>query len=58
MVIEVNTGQVRIKEETSPQNICSNMGWISQTSESLICVPNKIVIKINGLDNSDKEVNK
>jgi hypothetical protein len=26
MVIEVNTGQVRIKEETSPQNICSNMG--------------------------------
>ncbi len=58
MVIEVKSGKVRIEKERSPQNICSNMGWISKTSEALICVPNRIIIKINGANNDDQAIDK
>lgn len=46
--IEVYSGQVRIVSETSPYNICSKQGFISKSNESLVCLPNKIVIKIPG----------
>ena len=48
--IEVNSGKIRVTKETSPHHICANQGYISKTSEVLVCLPNKIVIKIYGDD--------
>ncbi len=46
VVIEVKDNKVRIIEETSPLNICSKMGFIKESYESLICLPNKIIVTI------------
>lgn len=51
--IEVNDKKVRVVKENSPRNICSKEGYISDSSKPLICLPNKIVIKIVGSNSMD-----
>ncbi len=53
VVIEVKDKKVRVKKENSPQHICSKEGFISDSSKALICLPNKIVIKIVGTSELD-----
>ena len=46
VVIEADKGRIRVSEETSPLNICSKQDWVSSSREVIVCLPNKIVIKI------------
>ncbi len=48
MVIEVKDGKIRVKEELSPYHYCSQVGFISKPQQSIICLPNKIMITIQG----------
>lgn len=48
MVIEVSDGKVRVKEEESPRNYCSILGWVSNKGSSIICAPNNVVITVEG----------
>ena len=48
MVIEVSEGKVRVKEEESPRNYCSILGWVSNKGSSIICAPNNVVITVEG----------
>lgn len=48
MVIEVKDGKIRVKEELSPYHYCSQVGFISNPQQSIICIPNKIMITIQG----------
>lgn len=51
--IYTRNGMVKVVEENSKNHICSNMGYISKSYESIVCLPNKVVIKIvadTGLD--------
>ena len=41
-------------KEDSPLHLCSKQGYISKSYESIICLPNKIVIKLE--NNSDIDV--
>ncbi len=51
VVIEVVDGKIRVFQENSPFNICSKQGYIENAHEVLICLPNDIIIKLEG--NSD-----
>lgn len=53
VVIEVKDKKVRVVKENSPKNICSKEGYISDSTKPLICLPNKIVIKIVQDDDVD-----
>lgn len=46
VVIETDIGKIRVKQETSPRHLCQKWGWISNEYTPIICLPNKIVIKI------------
>jgi hypothetical protein len=56
--IEISGGKVRmlpLDEELCPRGICSHTGWISRNYQSIVCVPNSIIIafsdkKIEGVD--------
>lgn len=48
VVIVVNDGKVKVETENSPLHLCSLQGYISNTYESIVCLPNKIVINISG----------
>ncbi len=46
VVIEVKDKKVRVVKENSPKNICSKEGYIGDSTKPLVCLPNKVVIKI------------
>jgi len=48
VVLEVENGKIRVKKENSPKNICSKEGFVGDSSRTLICLPNKIIVKIVG----------
>lgn len=46
IVIEVKNKSIAVIKETSPLNICSKQGFVKTSIEPIICLPNKIIVKI------------
>ncbi len=49
--LEVKDGKVRMIEmdkEICPNAICSDTGWIDKGYQSIVCLPNNIVVTIEG----------
>ncbi|MCS7151253.1 MAG: NusG domain II-containing protein [Endomicrobia bacterium] len=45
-IVEIKNNKVRIKESQCPFKVCVNTGWIQGQHQQIICVPNKIVVKL------------
>lgn len=50
--IVVEDGKIKVKNENSPLHLCSNQGYIDSTYETIVCLPNKITIKIESEENT------
>lgn len=50
VIIQVLDNKIKVKEENSNYHLCSKQGYISNSNESIVCLPNKIIIE---LPNSD-----
>lgn len=46
----------KMNKEICPRGICSDMGWISKTYESIVCLPNSIVVSIEGSKNIEIDI--
>lgn len=44
----IENGRVRILDSPCPLKICENKGWISKKGDFIICIPNRVVIRITG----------
>ena len=51
--IVVKDNKIKVDEENSPKHLCSKQGFISSSNESIVCLPNKVVIKILSKDDID-----
>ncbi|MDG4612522.1 NusG domain II-containing protein [Enterococcus lactis] len=49
-IIEVAPGKIRVKEDNSPDQIAVRTGWISRPGEMSICLPNKLIVEILGVE--------
>jgi hypothetical protein len=52
--IEVKDGKVRMlvmDRKICPNAICSDTGWIDKSYQSIVCLPNKIIVTIEGNNN-------
>jgi hypothetical protein len=49
VVISVKSNSIAVIEEDSPKHLCSLQGYVNSSLQPIICLPNKIVIKIEGL---------
>ena len=54
--IVVKDKKIKVYSENSPKHICSKQGYISKSYESIVCLPNEIVIKIEKNDEIDSKV--
>lgn len=57
--LEAKNGSVRMLEmskELCPNGICSDTGWISKTYQSIVCLPNKIIVTIEGSENEEIDI--
>ncbi len=48
--IEVKGGRVRVAEADCPRGICIDSGWIRRTGQSIVCLPNKVLIETRSAD--------
>lgn len=51
--IEVKDGKVRMLEmskDICPNSICSDTGWIDKIYQSIVCLPNNIIVTIEGVE--------
>jgi hypothetical protein len=56
--VEIEDGRVRmlpLGEDICPNAICSHTGWIEYNYESIVCLPNRIMIVFSDLPGSDNE---
>lgn len=53
VIIETLNGKIKVREEKSPLHLCSKQGYISNSYESIVCLPNKVVIKIEDSESLD-----
>lgn len=53
VTIKVKNKKIKVINENSPLHLCSKIGYISKSHETIICLPNKIVIEIDGKKNID-----
>ncbi len=45
-ILEIKDGEARITEASCPDKICVNHRAVSKQNQSIVCLPNKVVIEI------------
>lgn len=45
-VIEIRDQKVRVISSTCPDKLCIHSGWIDRPGQMLVCLPNRVVVKI------------
>jgi hypothetical protein len=51
---EVKEGRVRMVKSTCRDKICIGVGWIDTGGRSIVCLPNRVVIRVTGKRTSGK----
>ncbi len=46
--VEVERGRIRVKHADCPDQVCVHQGWISTGVTPIVCLPNKLVIQLEG----------
>lgn len=44
--VEIEGGRVRMVDSACPDKLCARRGWISRPGESIVCLPNRVVIEV------------
>ena len=52
-ILVIKDGSAAITEASCPDKLCVNQGKISYDGQSVICLPNKVVVEVRGGEKSD-----
>ncbi|NLD48212.1 MAG: NusG domain II-containing protein [Clostridiaceae bacterium] len=47
-VIIVERGRIRFKEADCPDRVCVKTGWLTSKGDMAVCLPNRVMVKIEG----------
>jgi hypothetical protein len=47
-IIRIEKGRIRIVDADCPDKLCVKTGWITESGQNIICLPHKLIIKIQG----------
>lgn len=47
-VVEISNARVRILHSCCPHHTCMEQGWISRPGAWLLCLPNRVMVRIEG----------
>jgi hypothetical protein len=54
-VIEIEDGSVHVEEASCPNLNCVHQGAISHAGQTIVCLPNELVVTIDGRENDDPD---
>lgn len=46
--LEIKGGRVRVLHSDCPKGLCRHFGWISGPGQTIVCVPKRILVEIEG----------
>jgi hypothetical protein len=46
MTFEVKSGKIRVSESDCPNHVCMREGWIMNPGQSIVCLPNHVIVEI------------
>ena len=52
--IEIKEGRVRVIDSPCRRKTCVHTGWIDKAYQTIVCMPNRVVIHLIGGDDSDR----
>ena len=55
-VILAEKGRIRFAESDCPNQNCVDTGWLTKASDKAVCLPNKVVITIEGEGESEVDI--
>ncbi|RQD73861.1 MAG: NusG domain II-containing protein [Candidatus Syntrophonatronum acetioxidans] len=44
--VEISDGRVRVIHSACPDKICIYTGWVHRPNQTIVCLPNRVVVKI------------
>lgn len=47
-VVTVEQGRICVSEASCPDHVCINTGWLSDGAVPIVCLPNELVIQLEG----------
>ncbi|MDI9567426.1 MAG: NusG domain II-containing protein [Bacillota bacterium] len=47
-VLEMGDDRVRLVHSPCPDHLCVYMGWISRPGEIIVCLPNMVMVRVEG----------
>ncbi|MBN2091277.1 NusG domain II-containing protein [candidate division KSB1 bacterium] len=53
-IVQVKNNAVRMIKSTCPDKLCLQMGAINKPNQVIVCVPNRVIIKIEGGTSSEQ----
>ena len=56
VVITAKDGEVAFTYSDCPDQTCVHTGWLSKAGDIAVCIPNEVVVKIEGVSDSDIDV--
>lgn len=48
--IEIEPGRARVTADPSPRQLCVKQGWLTQSGQAALCLPNQVSLEIRGRD--------
>lgn len=51
--VHLQDGRVRVIESACPDKICVGTGWLRSSAGAIVCLPNRVVVKIVDYEDSD-----
>jgi len=46
--IKIEPGRARIARDPSPRQLCVKQGWLTQSGQAALCLPNQVSLEIRG----------
>ncbi len=47
-IISIEKGKARITSDPSPRQYCVRQGWLAQSGEIAVCLPNEVSVELTG----------
>lgn len=47
-VLVIENGKAAVTEASCPDHVCIDQGWVGYSGQSIVCLPNKLVVSIEG----------
>lgn len=51
--VVIKDGRVNVESSSCRNQVCVDTGWIDKAGESIICLPNRVVVSIEGKGGGD-----